>query len=458
MMNLKLDELTKEELQKIIEKIAKRLSKEQYEYLQHLITECTEKENTADISPQSLMSKAFVDEKMLQIEEWKQQIEDGKLYLDTEEYEDYGEDYWDREWIIEYYDNQQIGDKIMFMIRFANDCINDRRYQEANSIYEWLWEMEVGTDYEDGEFVDLDTLAENGIIATDMKQLALQTLYANYQVLKKEKRAEICLKAAYASFRLGHEEKMMKFCWECFCSDSTEKNFLRLFGTKEMAARYGMRGKEVLKNRIRENGGNGIRNTELRRNIIDGYSYYFLSFYMGDFVSVKSASKNPAGSLGWSSSFIRYGIRLFLLYLYSKSLPSKAAGSIANYVGFPDMKDADCVMGFEQEIIEESQLHKVSVFWNYFQRWKAYYPSEQAEKKSILSWAEKTVYSRADAIVSGKHRNQYAEVAVLLAMVGEIKEDMGTARAREEIFAEYKRKYPRHSSFQKEMKYYFDVK
>ena len=39
-MNLKLDELTKEELQKIIEKIAKRLSKEQYEYLQHLITDC----------------------------------------------------------------------------------------------------------------------------------------------------------------------------------------------------------------------------------------------------------------------------------------------------------------------------------------------------------------------------------------------------------------------------------
>lgn len=108
-------------------------------------------------------------------------------------------------------------------------------------------------------------------------------------------------------------------------------------------------------------------------------------------------------------------------------------------------------MGFEQEIIEESQLHKVSVFWNYFQRWKAYYPIEQWQKRrSILSWAEKTVYSRADAIVSGKHQNQYAEVAVLLAMVGEIKEDMGTARAREEIFAEYKRKYPRHSSFQKD--------
>lgn len=81
MKNLKLAELTKEELQEIIKKITKRLSKEQYEYLQHLITEYTEKQNTADISPQSLMSKAFVDEKMLQIEEWKQQIGDGKLYL-----------------------------------------------------------------------------------------------------------------------------------------------------------------------------------------------------------------------------------------------------------------------------------------------------------------------------------------------------------------------------------------
>lgn len=63
MKNLKLAELTKEELQEIIKKITKRLSKEQYEYLQHLITEYTEKQNTADISPQSLMSKAFVMKK-----------------------------------------------------------------------------------------------------------------------------------------------------------------------------------------------------------------------------------------------------------------------------------------------------------------------------------------------------------------------------------------------------------
>ena len=51
----------------------------------------------------------------------------------------------------------------------------------------------------------------------------------------------------------------------------------------------------------------------------------------------------------------------------------------------------------------------------------------------------------------------YGEVAGLLAIVGEIKESMGVNGAGREIFVQYKKKYPRHSSFQKEMKYYFNM-
>ena len=82
------------------------------------------------------MSDDFVNEKMIQIQNWKDQIDEGELYLDTEEYEDYSSGYWEADWITEYYDNQGIGDKIMSMIRFAEDCVDDRRYQEANEIYE----------------------------------------------------------------------------------------------------------------------------------------------------------------------------------------------------------------------------------------------------------------------------------------------------------------------------------
>ena len=42
-------------------------------------------------------------------------------------------------------------------------------------------------------------------------------------------------------------------------------------------------------------------------------------------------------------------------------------------------------------------------------------------------------------------------------MIAEIKEQMGEKGMRQEIFAVYKRKFPRHSSFQGEMRTYFNI-
>lgn len=132
-------------------------------------------------------------------------------------------------------------------------------------------------------------------------------------------RSRAALIAAYASSCLMHTDKVMWFCFEGFRSDSTVRNFLRLFGTKEMAEKYGIRGGEILRSSQKGNPV-GYRNEELCQNIVDDYSYYSLSFYMGDFKTEKEVSKNPQGSLGWSTRFIKYGIRLFLLYLYEKPL------------------------------------------------------------------------------------------------------------------------------------------
>ena len=43
-------------------------------------------------------------------------------------------------------------------------------------------------------------------------------------------------------------------------------------------------------------------------------------------------------------------------------------------------------------------------------------------------------------------------------MIAEIKEQMGEKGMRQEIFAIYKRKFPRHYSFQTEMKNYFGIR
>lgn len=462
------------------------------------------------------------------------------------------------------------------MIRFAEDCIDDRRYQVANEIYEWLWEMEVSTasEYEEEDSVNLEMLEENNLIHTDMKRLALLTLYADYQVLPanerakdmylyfacrtfaklhmedmfhvgreelkdteqfwedwidllKEKngdtearllkeailyykgidglcemaeknvsvhpslylsvmeqyekghlyekiekvgenalskidvnliiRSKIALKAAFASSCLNHEEKMMHFCWQIFISDSTVKNYLRLFGTEKMAKLYGMRGREVLGKRLKGNQEFSYKSLELNRNIMNDYEYYQLVFYTGDFSTVQNISKNPKGSLGWSSLFIDYGIRLFLLYLYNRPFPSIAAKSIASYIGFQDEKDRKNLLKFETDIQSECEEHKVTEFWNYFQRWKTYFSIEKTECEKYLIWAESIVYKRADAIVSGQHRSHYGEVAGLLAIVGEIKENMGMLGDKRYIYEQYRKKFPRHSSFQGEMRTYFNI-
>lgn len=578
-MKKKLEQLSKERLQKIILEMAEVLTKEQRRKLEALI------ESSAPVMMQTekglkpaRMSGEFVEEKMEQIRTWMEQVDEGELCLYAEEYEDYSDSYWDRDWVVEYSDNQGIGDKITSMIRFAKDCVDDRRYQEANEIYEWLWDMEVSaqSEYDECDPVQLEELMENKIISTDMNQLVLLTLYADYQVQEPEARAEdiylyfshgafrklhiedmfragreelteteqfwedwirllqpksgdmearllqeavfcrdgldglvkmadenckthpslylavmdeyakshdyeqiertgeraaerisktlrirseVALKAAYAAEALGHMEKVMQFCWEAFWSDSTVRNLLRLFGTMEMAVQYGMRGKEVLCSGIRnKKTENPVGSRELCMNVVGDHAYHELCFYTGDFDAAKRASSNPQGSLGWSSRFIGRGIRLFLLYLYESPKPSMAAASVAQAVGFAGSEDPHPDLRFESDIIEESRKCKVSVFWNYFQRWKQYFPMEESERKRYLAWAEKIACSRADAIVGGQHRGHYGNCAVLLAMVAEIKEEMGIRGAKREIFAAYKAKFPRHSSFQAEMKKYFGIK
>jgi hypothetical protein len=570
-MREKIKELSRQNLQNIILEICELLSDEQYREAEQIIERYSKQ--TVLEEPTFRMSQGFVDEKMLLIRNWMGKIDQRELYLNTEEYEDYSSGYWDSEWITEYYDNQEIGNIILSVLQFAKDCVDDRRYQDAMFIYRWIWEMSIGTDCEwEEECVDLETLVGNDVLHTDLEQVALLTLYTDYQLQKPEKRAEviysyftrsifgslhiedifrvgkenlneegrfwkdwisllenktgdvearllreaivyyegadalqkiaeknsrihpslylavldeyeknhnyvqmevtgeaalerideklrirsdIAQKAAYASSCLGHKSEMIKFCWECFRADSTDKNYLRLFGMQEMAEQYGIRGKEVLNGRIKGNTRQSVYNQELNQNIIGDYQYYKLCFYTGNFKKVKDVSKNPKGSLGWSNSFIHDGIRMFLLYLYEDSLPSKAATAVANYIGFQEDKDLSHTLSFENDIIEESRKYKIGVFWNYFQRWKQYFPMKEEEKEKYFNWAEPIVYGRADAIVSGQYRKYYEEVAGLLAMVAEIKMSRGNQNSKKEIFMTYKKKFPRHSSFQAEMKKYF---
>lgn len=165
-MRNKIKKLSKENLQSILLSMTELLSQEQGKKLEMMIDACIAEDKETEM-PQIVqrMSQQLVDDKMKQIESLMSQIDEGELYLNVDEYEDYSEGYWDREWITDYYDNQGIGNKIESAIQFSKDCVDD------------------------SETVDLELLSEKGILHTDMKQLALLTLYADYQVQESDRRA-----------------------------------------------------------------------------------------------------------------------------------------------------------------------------------------------------------------------------------------------------------------------------
>ena len=185
----KLDQLSKDELKRIIIEISNLLTAEQKNKLNKIISngnEITKKSNHM----KSRMSRQQVTKKMEEIHKVEEQIDNAELIIYSEGYEDYTNGFWGSEWITNYYDEDGIGDMIMVMIRFAKECVNDGWYQEANEIYEWLWQMDIFTQDEWEDPIGLEQLEENNIISVDLKDMALMTLYADYQRLPVEKRAE----------------------------------------------------------------------------------------------------------------------------------------------------------------------------------------------------------------------------------------------------------------------------
>ena len=85
-----LKELSKDNLQNIILKLQEFLSEDQKQKLQEIINFYTTQGMNKQVTSTEIgMSEKFVKEKMLQIQNWKNQIDEGDLYLEIEEYEEY---------------------------------------------------------------------------------------------------------------------------------------------------------------------------------------------------------------------------------------------------------------------------------------------------------------------------------------------------------------------------------
>lgn len=127
---------------------------------------------------------------------WCQQIDEGKIYFETEEYECYEEEDWEPDWRIEYHDIFGI---IPYLVKAINTCyqlLMQKEYDTTFQLLDRIWRLGFHTDREDDDWfcyeedLTIERLAEEGLIVIDFTKMSLSLLYACYQIHTGQDRIE----------------------------------------------------------------------------------------------------------------------------------------------------------------------------------------------------------------------------------------------------------------------------
>ena len=190
-------------------------------------------------------------------------------------------------------------------------------------------------------------------------------------------RGEIAIKTAQAS-RCVNDSDFMRECWyEAFRSNSTIPNYLRLFVDEEAITKYkDFAEKRIEKLHIYDRYCNQDASETAKNNVTE-IEHKFLCFFAGHFDKVKNWCMEQKSPLGWSGSFISYGLDLILLYLYAdnnlRKASKKIVAQVSNTMRFNESKNLVFMKEnavFETEV---SMQKEQEIFWHIFRLWKTNY-------------------------------------------------------------------------------------
>ena len=226
-----------------------------------------------------------------------------------------------------------------------------------------------------------------------------------------------------------------KYIIESFKSNTNIPNLLRIINNG-----YYIKNKEEIDNYI----SNTIKDdrvsyfiAELQKNTITKKEYNYLKFFTGNFDEFLNECIKVKSSLGWSGTFIQYGVYLLLLY-FNNCITSKVYNSI--------LKDS-----FNEFRFDNNTLFLADDYSLIFQQWKKQF--EVTDKEKYINWLIDIIDKRVAAIVTNGHRKSYFKAAILVVALGETLESNNIG-SKAEFVNLYHKKYTRRSSFRKELNHY----
>ena len=185
-----------------------------------------------------------------------------------------------------------------------------------------------------------------------------------------------------------------------------------------------------------------------KRNLTSN-TYFALEFFSGHFDEVISEGMDTSEALGWSFTFMKEGIALFLLTLNQgerllagcQAMCEKITGSFS----FDSEK-------YSEGLLRPTDPDSNRLFMECLNQWKKGLSLSQDQQDKMMKRLEKWIEKRVEGIMGANRRNYYGECAAFIAALGEVKESRGELNGKEKLMEAYKDAYSRRRAFHEELR------
>lgn len=305
-------------------------------------------------------------------------------------------------------------------------------------------------------------ILENGKYMADGNDMVAVGIGAIEVIPKKYRmRSKAALKTAEYVLETGGKKPLLEICYfAAYESDTSALNYLRavLNGFESEKKREELR-KVFMKFSDHTGRTNsamyGFENvhsySEREENKPDRNMILLLRFLDGQFADVLDRGLSISNALGWTGTFMKQGIALYLLYLYEGAWNGKGITAMAGMV-------KDAIRFSAEEYLEGTvrldNIDELDLFRQIFLRWKSQVQMEPAVRERALKRITALIEKRTAGIMDANRRNYYWECASYIAALGEVREVLGETGAKQRMMTAYKDKYPRRSAFREELRNY----
>lgn len=266
-------------------------------------------------------------------------------------------------------------------------------------------------------------------------------------------RSDIALIVAEIAANRNDPETQDRCFAEAFRSAPDVTNFLRLALESSDYSRFQLEAQGIIHSYDPKNCGFEVAFSSFRGELTKLHcgmmDYYGLSFLSGEYLRVYQETMFPEQGIGWSSTFVKCGMALFLLLLFEgQQLPPACERMSTHAAGYLSFDASDYCKGTGRKNTKSNE----NLFWEKFRQITNPEKLTPEQQENIIIHLLVLLDLRVMAIVSQQKRNYYGECAEMIAAIGEVMESRGQEGRKQQLLLEYKCRFPRHVAFIRELK------